>query len=268
MSQRATHPTPYPDVNAVLCELLAGVREVLGDQFVGLYLHGSLAHGAFGDGSDIDFCVATAGELPEEMHADLAAMHQRIASSGLEWATKLEGGYVPKRSLRRADPANAHYPCFDVRTGLYLEPDNGNWVLARHVLREQGVVVAGPSPRDLIDALGPDDLRQAARDILRDWWAPILDDPTRMSHPEYPRYAVLTMCRIFYTLERGTVVSKPVAARWAQGTLDQRWEPLIDRYSRVQSGAESNRLDEVLEFVRYTVERSLRGGAGDFAGRR
>ena len=38
----------------------------------------------------------------------------------------------------------------------------------------------------------------------------------------YQAYAILSMCRVLYTLEFGTVVSKPAAARWAQGTLDER----------------------------------------------
>jgi hypothetical protein len=35
------------------------------------------------------------------------------------------------------------------------------------------------------------------------------------------------MCRIRYTLQYGVVVSKPMAARWAQAALDARWTPLI-----------------------------------------
>ena len=76
MSAHLTHPTPYPDVNAVLHELLAGVQAILGDHFVGLYLHGSLAIGDFNPHrSDIDFVVVTAGELPDEMLPALEAMH-------------------------------------------------------------------------------------------------------------------------------------------------------------------------------------------------
>jgi hypothetical protein len=40
-------PTPYPDVNAILNVLLAAVRAILGNQFVGFYLYGSLASGDF-----------------------------------------------------------------------------------------------------------------------------------------------------------------------------------------------------------------------------
>ncbi len=84
----STGPTPHAEVNAILHLLLAEVRALLGEELVGMYLFGSLSQGDFDPGSsDIDFVVATAGELPDETLAALAAMHARIAASGLEWAT-------------------------------------------------------------------------------------------------------------------------------------------------------------------------------------
>src|SRR5206468_6240914 len=46
--------------------------------------------------------------------------------------------------------------------------------------------------------------------------------------PFYRSYAVLTMCRMRYTLQYGVVVSKPMAARWAQAAPDSRWTALIE----------------------------------------
>jgi len=47
----------------------------------------------------------------------------------------------------------------------------------------------------------------------------MLHDPTRLHTGEYRAYAILTRCRMLYTLEHGAIVSKPTAARWAQGVL-------------------------------------------------
>jgi predicted nucleotidyltransferase len=47
-------PTPYPDVNEILSLLFSRAQEVLGDQLLGMYLHGSLANGGFDQASDID----------------------------------------------------------------------------------------------------------------------------------------------------------------------------------------------------------------------
>ena len=43
-------PTLYPDVNEILNVLFSSVKEILGDQFVGMYLYGSLANGDFDSG--------------------------------------------------------------------------------------------------------------------------------------------------------------------------------------------------------------------------
>ena len=47
--------TPYPAINTVLTEWAEGLKRLLGEKIVGLYLSGSLAYGDFvPDRSDID----------------------------------------------------------------------------------------------------------------------------------------------------------------------------------------------------------------------
>lgn len=81
-----------------------------------------------------------------------------------------------------------------------------------------------------------------------------------MKYRGYQSYTVLSLCRVLYTLQYGTVVSKPVAVRWAQETLGERWVPLIERTweGRHHPGLEAS-ADDVkgtLEFIQYSLERS------------
>jgi hypothetical protein len=255
-------PTPYPDVNAVLRVLLSGVQAELGDRFAGLYLYGSLASGDFDPQcSDIDFVVATVDVLADETVVALEALHARIADSGLKWAAKLEGAYVPLPALRRHDPSGPPCPC--VNEGrFYLAALGSDWVIQRYTLREQGVAVAGQDPRSLIDPVEPDDLRQAVMGFLREWWAPMLQDPDpRLHDGEYQAYAVLTMCRALYTLQYGAVVSKTAAARWAQEALGQPWEGLIERAlawrrdALPDGGGDVLCMDETLGFIRCVLDQ-------------
>jgi hypothetical protein len=88
-------PTPYPDVNVILNLLLASVKELLQEEFVGIYLYGSLSSGDFDPAaSDIDFLVITADVLTEKAVAELESMHYRMWNTGLKWADKLEGSYL------------------------------------------------------------------------------------------------------------------------------------------------------------------------------
>jgi len=249
-------PTPYPEINAVLHALLAAVRAALGRHFTGMYLYGSLASGDFNpDTSDIDFLVVTAGELPDEMIPALVELHARVPGGVSPWAMKLEGRYLPQHALRRYNPADPPRPC--VHEGrFYLGVQESDWIIHRYTLREQGVALAGPALRTLIVSVGPDDLRRSTLGILREWWAPMLDDPARLRSSEYQAYAVLTMCRALHTLQHGTVVSKLVAARWAQQALGARWAPLIERAMAWRHDDPMDSCDETLAFIRYALQRA------------
>jgi Aminoglycoside adenylyltransferase, C-terminal domain len=109
----------------------------------------------------------------------------------------------------------------------------------------------------LIDPVQPDDLRRAVLGILHEWWAPMLhaERPARLQSSEYQAYAILTMCRALYTLHYGTIVSKPVAAKWAQETLGERWAALIERALAWRHDAPLDELNETLDFIRYALER-------------
>src|SRR5947207_15720461 len=99
------HLTGYADVDAVLAELLAGVRGTLGPQLVGVYLDGSLATGDFAPhSSDIDVLVVTEDVLSDDVVAALGAMHARLATGLSKWTRELEVSYIPRRALRRFDP--------------------------------------------------------------------------------------------------------------------------------------------------------------------
>ena len=255
MSAQA-NPTPYLAINDLLHRLLTSVQAALGEHCVGLYLHGSLASGDFDpERSDIDFVVITNQALPDEMIPALEAMHLGLIDSGLSWATKLEGTYFPQPVLRRYVPSDALYPSLN-EGSFYMGGHGSDWVIQSHILREHGIVLAGPAPRSWIDPVAPNDLRRAMRALLREWWAPMLHDTTRLRSEEYQAYAVLTMCRALYTLETGAVASKPVAARWAQAALGARRSRLIERALDWRPGMPLGMLDETLDIIRFTLECS------------
>jgi hypothetical protein len=256
MSAHVAHPTPYPDVNALLHVLLSNVQALLGHDFLGLYLYGSLASGDFDpQRSDIDFVVVTVGELSDAMIAALETMHARIAASGATWAQKLEGLYMPLHTFRRYDPTYARYP--SVNEGRFWVGGYGSdWVIQRHIIREQGVVVAGPPPHTLIEPVHADELRRAVLATLHEWWAPMLDAPARLHAGVYQAFAILTMCRALYTLRYSTIVSKVVAAQWARDALDNRWAALITWAIAWHSDTEEDHMRETVEFIRYTLEHS------------
>ncbi len=263
MSNQISYPTPYPEVNAVLKELLPNVQEILGNQFIGLYLHGSLAYGDFNPRtSDVDFLVVTEGPLPTETFSALKDMYARLFASGLSWSQKIEGAYIPKDDLRHHDPAHAPVAWLGVDGHFALELLGSDWIIQRWILREKGIIVTGPPLAPLIDPVSADDLREAVRGSLREWWSPPFPSPERFQSDDYQAYAVLTMCRSLCVLEHGRIASKPAAARWAMETLREPWAGLIEKAAGWREGMEFDRLEETLEFICYTLERCRAIGNG------
>ena len=249
-------PTPYPDINEVLNVLLRHVKEILGNQFLGMYLYGSLASGDFNpETSDVDFLVVTTAYLSAEKSTELQAMHQRLWESDLKWAARLEGAYTPRDLIRCHDSNGA--PCPTVNEGrYYLARLGSDWIIQRHIVRESGKAVEGPDPKALIDPVSPEDIRSAVRGVLEEWWFPMLEDPSWLAGhgSEYHAYAILTMCRALYALEHGTIISKPAAARWAQGELGEPWRHGIEHAISAQKPGEGKPelFRETLDLIRYT----------------
>jgi predicted nucleotidyltransferase len=258
-------PTPYPDVNALLRTLLSEVRAILGAGFLGMYLSGSLAMGDFDESSDIDVLVVTADALPEEVVSALAGMHERLSAANPRWGVELEVSYIPWRAVRRYDPADDLHPYIGRGESLRIEEHGREWDIQRHMIRERGIVLAGPVARTLIDPVLPDDLRRAVLVTLREVWPQHFHDPTELHPRGYRSYIVLTGCRMLYTLEHGTVASKPVAARWAQDALGSRWATLIEWAVAARRAPHSGRLDnlsETQDFVRYVIDCARQSQAG------
>jgi len=243
----------------VLAELVAGARGVLGDGFVGAYLQGSFALGAGDEYSDVDFLVVTVDEVTPQQQAALQALHQRLYALPTSWAQHLEGSYVPRDVLRRPDPARR--PLFYIDNGAteFVFDSHDNTTVVRWVLREHGIVLAGPDPRELVGPISADELRDDARWALgawRDWFRSVGSIDRRAL-----AVAVLSHARILHTLAVGEVTPKRVAGEWALQELDPEWEPLLrwalddrpDPWTKVHEPADPALLERTQQFVEYAA---------------
>jgi len=265
----SVHPTPYPDVDAALRYFRSGAQTVLGPGFRGMYLTGSLALGDFDPrSSDIDFIVVTDGDVTADELAALRALHARFNAGESPWATEVEAVYIAAAALRRHDPARALHPHIErgPEETLRMDQLDSGWVVQRHIVRQRGIVVAGPPPRTLIDPVAPRELHQAVALLMREWWGPMVDDPWPLERPGYQAYAVLTMCRMLYTLEHGAVVSKPAAARWAREVLDHQWAGLVDRalaWRKDRPDTFGDDTSDTQRLIEYAAERFRLSGDDD-----
>ncbi|HJQ13700.1 MAG TPA: aminoglycoside adenylyltransferase domain-containing protein [Anaerolineales bacterium] len=259
---KLSSPTSYPRVNEVLDILHMNVKEILNDQFIGMYLYGSLANGGFDEHSDIDVIIVTTEEISADTFSALHRFHKWINEIDSPWATQIEVSYMPQVALRRFDPTNKLHPHLDRGDNevLHMMSHESDWIVQRHVLRERGIVIDGPELQRLIDPVSRDDLRRAIAGVLPLWTQPILEDPSQIHKRGYQSYCVLTLCRMLYTLKQGDITSKPAAVKWALENADQRWSPLIERAllgrQTPNLEADSEDINETLSMMQYVLSQT------------
>lgn len=246
---------PYPDIHYTISLIHEGAQTILGEDYLSFILHGSLAAGGFDPTrSDVDFLIVTDDEMTDLQYSSMAQMHQHISKSGLPWSTNIEGSYITKRALYRFDPQNCTHPALRTDGSFGRDGHGSDWVLQRWNIREHGIALYGTEPAVLIAPVAVSEMRQAVTGILHSWWEPMLKEEYRLGEAEYQAYAVMTMCRSFYTMAIGMVAPKPEAARFAQEKLCPQWNALITEAAAWHHGVEMEHKELVKEFIRFTIE--------------
>jgi len=261
-------PTGFPDLNELLRELTARAAAILGDNFLGAYLQGSFAVGDADQHSDVDFLIPTQGPITSDQERQLRLMHSELPDRELSWAQHLEGSYPPKDDLRTLDSVGMTWLYVDNGARVMERSTHCNTAVVRWSLRESGVVLRGPEPRNLVDPVSAADLRAQVRSDARRFM-PLLETWSKLDNAWTQPYVVATFCRFLHTLDCGRVTSKRQAMVWARDHLDPRWTELIQRalddrpdpWKRVSKPARSGSVEPTLEFARYAED--LAGAAID-----
>lgn len=221
-------------VRAQLDAFLAELREMVGENLVGLYLHGSLAMSGFNPArSDLDLLAITAEALTSAARQAVAALLLRRSGQ----PCPIEISFLQRSHLapwRYPTPFDLHYSeawrtkyeamlaSADAR--LWAPATQGDEAcdsdLAAHltVAWARGVCLWGAPIADTLPQPPREDyLSSLAEDL--DWalaqWA------------ELPEYVVLNLCRTLAYLREGSVLSKAEGGTWALAHLPPALQPPI-----------------------------------------
>jgi len=256
-------PTPYPDLNDVLREFCTQLSVILGNDIVGVYLHGSLAIGDFSESdSDADFLVVIERELTTAQVAKLKEMHASILALPSRFAKLLEGSYLPKNLLNKPENVGV-IPLWylDHGTGMVSQAVYDNSWAVLWVLHHYGIAVLGPPPKSLFGPVAEMSLRQEALAFMKSWKNLLLGKPESINSVWNQSFIVLSYCRMLQTLETGTVHSKLASVRWSETAMGDRWHSLVSRawlgrQNPNQMGRRPPAISEVnetLAFIEYVV---------------
>lgn len=264
--------TPYPELDIVLKNHAKKLQEALRNNFMGVYLQGSLANGDFDLTSDVDFIVVTNNDLSKEQVASIQQIHLDTYDQDNRWAKRLEYSFFPKNMLnkhsspfingRRNDLEKRRLWYFDNGSRNIEKSDHCNTLVTRWIVREKGIVLMGPDPKTLINPIDPNDLRREIKDTMIGWEEDVLKNPDYKNR-FYQSYLVLNYSRMLHDLYKGMIGSKLEGIIWAKSNLDPKWGGLIDFCWKERQDAlisirqpmDPKVFEKSLEFVKYVVEQ-------------
>jgi streptomycin 3"-adenylyltransferase len=218
------------DVRVQAGAFVAATLEILDEQLIGVYLHGSLAMGCFNPArSDIDLLVVTREALTPQTKRAIATMLLR--RSGHPCA--IEVSFLRQSDLapwRHPTPFDLHYS--EAWRRQYEEglANDGwrEWNAANHldsdlaahvtVMRARGICLAGAAITGVFPQPPQEDyLASLAEDLA--WGIERLQ--------EAPVYVILNMCRTLGYLLEGCILSKAEGGAWALDHLSAALHPPV-----------------------------------------
>ncbi len=266
--------TNYPELDKVFYELAETYKNVLGDNFVGLYIQGSLAVGDFDMTSDVDFEVIVNRELTGEEVKKVQEVHTSFRNKDSRWVQHLEYSFFPLPKFRQHssrfengkinDSEERKLWYFDNGSRIIEKSDHDNTLVVRWEVREKGITVLGPDPKTLIGPITPNDLRREIKEFHVIWIPDFIANPNPWKNRFHQVFFVLHFSRALQDLEEGRITSKKEGMEWAKKNLDPKWFDLInfswnerkdENISKYQP-ANHQRWEETLEFVKYVLKKT------------
>lgn len=212
-------------IGALLDDLLAGLRGILGTRLVGLYLYGSQTTDDFdADISDIDLLAVTQSALTSGEVESLRSLHQDFALANPMWADRLDVVYLDATALSHFRSEDGVFPVISPGEPFHLRQEPLlDWLQNWYIIRETGVVLFGPATRTIIPPITRVEFDQA---LLRY----VEELRTRLNgqlSPGMESYIILTMCRTLHVHGTGNQISKRRGGLWMKEQHPE-WSPLID----------------------------------------
>ena len=212
-------------VERILARLTGGLRSILRERLVGLYLYGSLATGDFDPGiSDVDLAVVLTASLDPLQFDALHMLHESVVARHPDWHDRLELAYISRQALRSFRQQSSEIGIISPGEPFHMLAAGGDWLISWHRLREDGIALLGPPIASLIDPIPTREYLDAVGEHIRQY----RESVKKPQNKSALSYMVLTVARGACTLHHKRATSKLKAAAWAKSRYP-RWAGLIER---------------------------------------
>ena len=244
------------DARALLNEIAAEYREVLKENLVGIYTHGSLAFGCFSWAvSDIDFLVVVREKLmqteKEKLVGALLDRRNRAPQKGFEMSVVLREHLRPfvYPTPFELHFSNAHLSAVMDDLSGYCERMRGtDSDLAAHcaVIRAVGQTVVGEPIEEVFGEVPKEDYLSSIRSDIECAEDDILENPV---------YVTLNLCRVLAAVREGLILSKREGGLWGLAAPEIGWRGMMEGALAAYEGGEAFEPEtaQAREFARHML---------------
>lgn len=255
------------DVKRLVLLLQNRIKEILNEDRLGLYIHGSLAMGGFNPkSSDIDILVVIERAMHVSEKRELAQLFLKYSSNPFP----IEISFLHTERLKNWKhpcPFDFHYSEFwreryerDLVNGTYnyihedIDTDSD---LAAHIkiMKHRGICVEGAPIAEVFPDIPISDYISSILGDYQDCLENVEEDPI---------YCALNLIRVYWYLKEGIISSKQEAGNWAMNTFPEELtytvRKVTDTYNTSSDRYLFNRseLQSLKLFISRNVEKLLR----------
>lgn len=227
------------------------LKTILKSDLLGVYLYGSSLVGGLQKYSDIDLFVITNRATTVEEKAQLITSLLQI--SGVYMTSSklpIEMTLVQKKMINPWQ----YPPRFDFQYGDWLRETFEKGIIEpweTYEMPDLAVIVTQVLLKsETLWGLKPEQL--LVQVPYHDFMKAMLYDVNRLTADleHDTRNVLLTLARIWSTLETDTIRSKPAAANWVMNHLPERHQSVIKRAKSICMGIENEHWDDIKAFIR------------------
>ncbi len=261
-NQRGISPQP---VQEFLDTIVNQIKEIIGDNLIGLYLHGSLAMGGFNPAkSDIDLLGVTKRRLENREACKLARL--LLEFSGNPYP--IEISFLNKHQLEKWE----HPSLFDFhfsehwrstfarksQSDLYINTSLKDEDLAAHItiLHISGVCLAGRAIGDVFPVIPEKHYLSSIMNDSSDCIEKTERDPV---------YCILNLVRVYRYVKEKEISSKVEGAEWGLSYLPEKYLPILRKaLTGYQTGTKKisfdmRELESFRDYVSGQIEKTMTG---------
>lgn len=239
------------EIETQINQCLNLVKEIFEQDLLGVYLYGSSIFGGLQKYSDIDLLVVSDRSTTYEEKTKLATQSLQISGVYMKSAKlPIEMTVVEKAAI---NPWR-YPPNFDFQYGDWLRKQFESGIIEPWSTKEMPdlallitqVLLAsktlfGADPDQLLCKVPYKDFMTATIDALPDLMTELHSDT---------RNVLLTLARIWSTVETDAIRSKPAAADWAIDRLPEQYRPAMKRAKAICKGEEKEYWDDIWELIK------------------